>query len=109
MIRDPGLQPERTSLSWVRSQLLLIIISTIYFKMGGRYGFYGLNIVSYALFIFSLVIVIYNRHKFNKEWNEDFAVTQLDVIIKAIFSTLIVLSCIILMFYFIFRFIWMRY
>ncbi|PJC86695.1 hypothetical protein CSW98_06795 [Vibrio sp. HA2012] len=105
MIRDPGLQPERTSLSWVRSQLLLIIISTVFFKMGVKYAYHGLNIVSYALFVFSLVIVIYNRYKFNKEWNEQFTVTQLDVTIKAIFSILIVLSCVVLMSYFIFKLI----
>lgn len=89
MRRDPGLQPERTSMSWLRTQLLMFGTGALMFKVGMLSGSVTSQIFGVILLIFAVLYSYYIRKRFTQRFNDNTAVTLSEFHIKRLTSLLI--------------------
>ena len=58
---DLGLQPERTSLSWQRTVLALLVVSALLFRWIGRYGVIVLPAAGVLMLLAALILLTQRR------------------------------------------------
>lgn len=58
---DQGLQPERTSLSWQRTVLALLVVSAMLFRWIGRYGVIVLPAAGVLVLLAALILLTQRR------------------------------------------------
>ncbi|WP_293818837.1 DUF202 domain-containing protein [uncultured Corynebacterium sp.] len=58
---DLGLQPERTSLSWQRTLLALLVVSAMLFRWIGRYGVIVLPATGVLVLLAALILLTQRR------------------------------------------------
>lgn len=89
--RDPGLQPERTSMSWLRTHMLSMGVGLLLVKLGESEGT-SLQIIGAILVIVAFSGVFYSKLRFTKLLNVNDPVEHRDVIAKKALSVIIALS-----------------
>jgi len=87
--RDPGLQPERTMMSWLRTHLLLIWIGLLLVKLGHYHSVTGLYLVGVLMLITSLAGLPYNRKRFSRPFSDHMAVGYPEILVKRILSVVV--------------------
>lgn len=58
---DPGLQPERTTLSWSRTGLALVTVSAVFLRWVPHYGLAMLLLPSVTLLCALVIVLTHNR------------------------------------------------
>ncbi|WP_019615838.1 DUF202 domain-containing protein [Psychromonas ossibalaenae] len=58
-IDDPGLQPERTSLSWFRTFFVVIIVAVVLFRAAFYNNSYALSCAAAALLFSNITVYVY--------------------------------------------------
>lgn len=89
MTRDPGLQPERTSISWLRTQLLMFGTGALMFKVGLVRSAFILEVFGATLLIFAIIYSYYIRKRFAQLFNDNNAVSLSEFQIKRLTSVII--------------------
>lgn len=93
--RDPGLQPERTSMSWLRTHMLILGVGVLLTRMGKHSDNLLLLINGVVLLICALIGLYYSRKRFTQLLKYDEAVEERDIRAKKMLSVLIVISALI--------------
>lgn len=93
--RDPGLQPERTSMSWLRTHMLILGVGALLTRMGKHSDNLLLLINGVALLICAFIGLYYSRKRFTELLRYDEAVEERDIRAKKMLSVLIALSALI--------------
>ncbi|WIM67630.1 DUF202 domain-containing protein [Corynebacterium breve] len=65
-VSDPGLQPERTSLSWQRTALAMLVCSATLLRWSGHYPGVVFGAIG-LLAVLSLVITVTQRKRYARE------------------------------------------
>lgn len=86
MIRDPGLQPERTAMSWMRTQLLLFVVSALIFRIAEWKDVHWLALISILTMLFSAISTLYVRQRFESILNVLNLVGRIELLFKMILS-----------------------
>jgi len=92
MSRDIGLQPERTALSWLRTQMVIIGLGMIKIKVGLNSGALSLIIAGVLLIVTSFCIYLFTRMRFIKLFNNMVAISKVEFVLKVITSTALVIA-----------------
>jgi uncharacterized membrane protein YidH (DUF202 family) len=94
MNRDPGLQPERTAMAWLRTQLLLFVISALVFRISEQNNLHWLTAISVITMLFSALSTQYVRKRFENIIVQSNLIGGLEVVIKKVLSFMvIILAC----------------
>ncbi len=91
MTRDPGLQPERTSMSWLRTQLVLFGAGLLVFKVADNYGVTSISIAGLVAMVFSIYCSFYTQKRFSKLFTNASAMKAQEQNIKKILSAIVCL------------------
>jgi uncharacterized membrane protein YidH (DUF202 family) len=89
MTRDPGLQPERTSMSWLRTQLVLFAIGLLIFKIANSYGDIVASILGFISMIFAISCSFYTQRRFRPFFIKTPSITVQEQNIKKILTGII--------------------
>ena len=90
--RDPGLQPERTSMSWFRTQLLMVWVGLILMKLGLYHGVVMFCLVSGIILLTAFAGLLYNQRRFIAHFNDQMAVGDAEIVAKKILSSVVFIT-----------------
>lgn len=91
MSRDPGLQPERTAMSWLRTQLLLFVISALVFRIAEQNDQHWFTAISVATMLFSALSTQYVRKRFENIIVQSDLISNLELVIKKVLSFAVII------------------
>jgi uncharacterized membrane protein YidH (DUF202 family) len=98
MNRDPGLQPERTAMAWLRTQLVLFVISALVFRVAEQNDLHWLAMIAVFAMLFSALSTQYVRKRFENIIVQSDLIGVLEVVIKKVLSfAVIILAFVYLM------------
>ncbi len=86
MTRDPGLQPERTSMSWLRTQLVFFGMGLLFFKIAEGRGVISITLIGLITMVFAIYCSLYTQNRFNKLFTNASALKAQEQIIKKVMS-----------------------
>ncbi|WP_422127435.1 DUF202 domain-containing protein [Vibrio hannami] len=85
--RDPGLQPERTSLSWLRTLLVLFAVALLLFRVSEYHNIATLLKVNACLIIsYIAYFLIYGKARFSNFMSNKETVVRKDISVKKALS-----------------------
>ncbi|WP_182058233.1 DUF202 domain-containing protein [Pantoea sp. ME81] len=87
--KDPGLQPERTAISWSRTLYLMLVVAALYLKSALHNGSVLLNIGAGLLFIASSITLVMRERRLIFVPDTDTTCTIKDLAIKKTIATLL--------------------
>ncbi|WP_413283493.1 DUF202 domain-containing protein [Vibrio sp. MA40-2] len=90
--RDPGLQPERTSMSWMRTHMLSLGLGALMLRIGGSNESLIVQINGAFLLLATLLGIYYSRRRFSQSLDLNHAVKNKDIDTKRILAFTIALS-----------------
>ena len=91
MNKDPGLQPERTAMSWLRTQLVLFALGLLFFKVTEQYAFPRLSLIGILMMFSAILGTVYCRFRFTQVFENMMTVTRTEYWVKRYLSSLITL------------------
>lgn len=91
MNRDPGLQPERTAMSWLRTQLVLFALGVACFKVAAGQLQLVVALLGIITMATSILTTFYKRARFRQLFHDTMAVGHREYNIKRALSILNVL------------------
>lgn len=91
MTRDPGLQPERTSMSWLRTQLVLFALGLLLFKIADNQGVTSISIAGIIAMSFAICCSFYTRKRFGKLFTDTSVMKATEQNIKKMLSAIVCL------------------
>ncbi|MDV7103723.1 DUF202 domain-containing protein [Vibrio sp. TH_r3] len=89
--RDPGLQPERTSMSWMRTHFLSLGIGALMIRIGGSNDSLVVQLNGGVLLLATLFAIYYSRRRFKQTLDLNHAVKNKDIDTKRILAFTIAL------------------
>jgi uncharacterized membrane protein YidH (DUF202 family) len=93
--RDPGLQPERTSMSWLRTHMLMFGLGALLTRVGKHGDNLLLMVNGFILLAFAFIGLYYSRKRFTQLLRYDEAVEDREIRAKKILSAVIAVSALI--------------
>ncbi|MGB5446046.1 MAG: DUF202 domain-containing protein [Psychromonas sp.] len=87
--RDPGLQPERTSLSWRRTQLLMVGVGVLLLKVSEKSSNIILLLGAITLLSAAVFLWHYSQQRFSYFFQSTAAVGNKEATIKIVLSVII--------------------
>ncbi|WEM41196.1 DUF202 domain-containing protein [Photobacterium sp. DA100] len=94
MNSDPGLQPERTAMSWLRTQLVLFALGLLFLKVTEHSHFIALPIMGFITMLLAILASLYSRYRFTQVFENNMTVSANECWIKQSLSLLIALLAI---------------
>ncbi|MGR5062353.1 DUF202 domain-containing protein [Photobacterium sp. DNB22_13_2] len=91
MSRDPGLQPERTAMSWLRTQLVLFALGLLFLKVTQQSDIIVLPAIGVIAMLSAILGTFYCRYRFTQIFDNDMTVSAKEYGIKLFLSSLILL------------------
>ena len=92
---ENGRQYERTSLSWLRTFLVLFILCILLLKASNQYSLSLLTFNAIFLFLFQLYLWTYRKHRFTTFFHQRMTVTNQEFTIKKYLSLLIFITALL--------------
>lgn len=93
--QENGQQHERTSLSWLRTFLVMFILCILLLKMSNQYSFILLTLNATILFLFLIYLWFYRKYRFITYLHSAPAVTNKELTIKKYLSLLVFITALI--------------
>jgi len=93
--RDEGLQPERTSMSWLRTHMITFGIGILLTKIGGYNNNILIELNGAALILVAFVGLFYSRLRFTQHFKCDEAVERWEITVKIGLSFAVAFSAIV--------------
>ncbi|MGF1724778.1 DUF202 domain-containing protein [Photobacterium nomapromontoriensis] len=88
-MRDPGLQPERTEMSWLRTELVMCVVGIALIRVGILTHSLWLTAVGILFITFAVTLTYYSHIRFTQRFSNAIAVTPREVNVKRLLSTII--------------------
>ncbi|MGV2986103.1 DUF202 domain-containing protein [Vibrio sp. E150_011] len=87
--RDKGLQPQRTSMSWLRTQLVLLLVVFAYLRVTLAMEYPTL--ICLLAGAFTMMGSLYAQNRFSQDFSNSMAVSRLESFIKISLSAIVLL------------------
>lgn len=88
----PGLQPERTSMSWFRTVLLMIGNGLLLLLVGQRHNYSMLMIIGSIMLCCAIIITFYNKQRFTQLFSDHMTVGYHEILVKKALSAMIAIA-----------------
>lgn len=94
MSKDPGLQPERTAMSWLRTQLVLFALGLLFLKATEQSVIIALPVMGVIAMLSAILGTFYCRYRFTQVFDNNMTVSTKECLVKSCLSLLIALLAI---------------
>lgn len=89
-MRDPGLQPERTEMSWLRTELVMCVVGIALMRVGIFTHSLLLTAVGIIVITFAVTLTYYSHIRFTQRFTNAMAVTPRETVVKCLLSSVLI-------------------